>query len=114
MATTINLRLKMARPHKPFPVIPLVSYSAARDAGATLYFTGKPCPHGHIRPTYVQSRRCMECVREYNRVKAANKSKRRRQARALPPRMGPANVFALWPPRPDKVIIRQINVELAP
>lgn len=32
-------------------------------AGAKRYFTGKPCPHGHVSERYVSTMQCAECVR---------------------------------------------------
>jgi hypothetical protein len=35
----------------------------AKDAGHTLYNTGKPCPQGHIADRLVSNRACVECQR---------------------------------------------------
>lgn len=35
----------------------------ARACGSRLYFTGKPCPKGHITPKYTKQHRCTECNR---------------------------------------------------
>lgn len=35
--------------------------TAAREAGETLYYTGKPCVHGHICKRYVRCGGCVEC-----------------------------------------------------
>ncbi|MGR4927351.1 HNH endonuclease [Bradyrhizobium sp. CAR08] len=34
----------------------------AKAAGLLYYFTGKPCPHGHLATRNVASRNCMACV----------------------------------------------------
>lgn len=33
----------------------------ARVLGLSVYFTGKPCPHGHVAPRRVVNRNCTEC-----------------------------------------------------
>ena len=38
--------------------------SEARNKGHTRYFTGKPCPKGHISERWVASRACVECLAE--------------------------------------------------
>ena len=47
------------------------SRKEARALGLTLYFTGKPCPKGHISARRVncksESAYCEECLREKNR-----------------------------------------------
>lgn len=60
----------------------LVSRKNAKAAGITRYFTGKPCPHGHIAQRMTSGTACVECVRlrrlrnpdeNYERVKAWRK-----------------------------------------
>jgi len=41
---------------------PIVKRSAAKAVGLTRYFTGKPCPHGHVAERYVTSGGCCECT----------------------------------------------------
>lgn len=41
---------------------PIVKRAAAKAAGLTRYFTGKPCPHGHVAERYVTSGGCCECT----------------------------------------------------
>lgn len=36
----------------------------AKAIGATRYFTGKPCPKGHIAPRFTANFGCGECLRE--------------------------------------------------
>jgi len=33
------------------------------QAGESRYFTGNPCPHGHVAERYVKTWQCVECVR---------------------------------------------------
>lgn len=42
----------------------LATRAQARAAGATRYFTGKPCPQGHIAERIVSSKVCVDCNRE--------------------------------------------------
>jgi hypothetical protein len=37
--------------------------AAARVAGQVHYFTGEPCPEGHLAARYVSGRQCVECSR---------------------------------------------------
>lgn len=39
----------------------------ARRQGATYYFTGEPCKHGHVCERFTSSRACRECVYKRNR-----------------------------------------------
>lgn len=41
----------------------LLSRADAIAQGSTTYFTGKPCPHGHIDLRFVASYGCRECMR---------------------------------------------------
>lgn len=41
----------------------LISRQAAIDAGLKTYFTGKPCPHGHVAPRFVSSYGCTVCAK---------------------------------------------------
>jgi 5-methylcytosine-specific restriction endonuclease McrA len=43
---------------------PLVSISDARSAGLTRYFTGKPCPQGHVVERRVSNWKCLQCARD--------------------------------------------------
>ena len=37
------------------------SAQAAREVGARHYFTGKPCPRGHVGPRHTSAMKCCEC-----------------------------------------------------
>lgn len=41
----------------------LISRSEARVAGLTRFFTGKPCPQGHVCQRMVTNYDCVECLR---------------------------------------------------
>ena len=45
------------------------SQSEALRQGATYYFTGKPCKHGHYSERFAQNRNCRECLRLRNRAR---------------------------------------------
>ncbi len=42
----------------------LPTREAAKAAGHTFFFTGKPCKRGHVAPRYTTSPLCADCVRE--------------------------------------------------
>lgn len=42
---------------------PIVSRKQAKESGLTRYFTGKPCPHGHVSQRTTSGTACVECVR---------------------------------------------------
>lgn len=42
----------------------LVSRKDAKAAGLTRYFTGKPCPHGHVSQRMTSGTACVECLRQ--------------------------------------------------
>lgn len=45
----------------------LITLEQAKKAGLTVYFTGEPCPKGHVDFRQVSDRKCSECRREYRR-----------------------------------------------
>lgn len=51
----------------------LISRAQAIAAGLKFYFTGKPCPHGHIAERSVAACMCIICVREQHNAKAREK-----------------------------------------
>lgn len=40
----------------------IISRSEAREIGATRYFTGKPCKHGHVAERYTVKATCVTCA----------------------------------------------------
>lgn len=48
----------------------IVSRKAAREAGERFYFTGKPCPRGHISKRRVGNFNCVACEADTNAAKA--------------------------------------------
>ena len=44
----------------------VITRANARAAGLHRYFTGEPCPHGHVVERHVRSGGCVECLRLKN------------------------------------------------
>lgn len=42
---------------------PIVTRAEAREMGLPRYFTGKPCPHGHVAERFTSGGGCRECLR---------------------------------------------------
>jgi len=40
-----------------------LSKEQAEKTGSPVYWTGKPCKHGHVTHRYVGSRRCVTCAK---------------------------------------------------
>ncbi len=51
---------------------PVVPHALAKASGAKLYFTEKPCVHGHIAQRRVSSRMCVICDSEHCRAWGKN------------------------------------------
>jgi len=62
----------------------LISLSEAKRLGLKRYYTGRPCPHGHVAERSVVLHRCLECHRLYaSRLRARHRKKARvRELRA--------------------------------
>ncbi len=41
-----------------------ISLKQARELGLARYFTGKPCPHGHLSERWVIGNHCIDCSRD--------------------------------------------------
>lgn len=56
------------------PLTP-VNLPSSREEAAALgvrrYFSGEPCPHGHVAHRYTQNGYCVECQRVANRADRA-------------------------------------------
>lgn len=44
-----------------------ITRQEALKSGALRYFTGKPCPYGHVSERYVKTWQCVECIGKYAR-----------------------------------------------
>lgn len=42
----------------------IISRKEAKEQGLKYYFTGEPCPHGHVAERYVSNGRCVECTND--------------------------------------------------
>lgn len=56
----MTLTFPLTEDNKPLPSTP----AAAKAAGVTHYFTGKPCPRGHVAPRYASTAACTACAFE--------------------------------------------------
>lgn len=45
----------------------IITRDEAEAKGLKLYFTGKPCKHGHVVERTTKKRDCVECLRRYNK-----------------------------------------------
>lgn len=61
-----------------FSAMELISRSEAKAAGLTRYFTGRPCPKGHVVQRTVASKDCVRCALDRcSRIAKANPEKHR-------------------------------------
>lgn len=61
--------------------IPLISRSEAIEAEEKTYFTGKPCPLGHIRERFVSNFGCLGCLELKNKERNDIRKEKTRQLR---------------------------------
>ncbi len=60
----------------------IVTRTEAKERGLARYFTGKPCPHGHVAERWAITSRCVECDRKRHRkYDEANREKIREASR---------------------------------
>lgn len=45
----------------------IITRKEAMQRGLLRYFTGKPCPHGHVAERFVSSYGCVECTKEHSK-----------------------------------------------
>ncbi len=74
-------------------LVEIIKRSDAKKLGLTNYYTGEPCPKGHLSPRLVSTRNCLECVKiaqkkwravDENRLRElSNRNKIRRAHAAL-------------------------------
>jgi hypothetical protein len=57
----------------------IISRSEAKARGLKTYFTGKPCPHGHVAPRQTSNGICRECA--YDRTSQWRKQNWERKLR---------------------------------
>lgn len=53
----------------------IITRDKAKELGLRLYFTGKPCKHGHVCDRYVGGKWCVECRRLWNLANQTSKKR---------------------------------------
>lgn len=82
--------------------VEILTLDEARRIGATRYFTGEPCPRGHISERSVYLGRCLACGRESARASLSAKEYRKKNSKKIVAKN------ALWVKKnPDKVAAYQ-------
>ena len=66
-----------------FPVMEIISRKDAMALGLKRYFTGEPCPRGHIETRLCSSMACAECCREASRNTTLKRQQKRTEALQL-------------------------------
>lgn len=61
----------------------IIFRAEAKRAGLLKYFTGKPCPRGHLAPRFVGNTHCQKCDRDRAREYYRNNSERLRTAKTF-------------------------------
>ena len=59
----------------------IVTRKEAKERGLARYFTGKPCPHGHVAERWASTSSCVECDRKYREANPEKERERRRKYR---------------------------------
>lgn len=85
--------------------------AAAREVGARHYFTGAPCPKGHVTKRRTASAGCCECERELSfrrslspHVKEINRrNKQKQEYKAKQKEYAKSKTKGAWTPRPSGV-----------
>ncbi len=60
----------------------VITRKEAKERWLPRYFTGKPCPHGHVVERWTSTSCCVECDRKYyeaNREKIRERQRKYRQ-----------------------------------
>lgn len=65
----------------------IINRSIARDLGLKRYFTGKPCPKGHVSERWVSSKVCIDCRRLAHKLNAEAEKLYMRKRRAENPEL---------------------------
>lgn len=66
----------------------VVTRKEARESGLKRYFTGKPCPQGHLSERSTATADCIECNRSKNRVGDCSLKRMQKRERNLQDRYG--------------------------
>ena len=59
----------------------IVTRKEAKERGLARYFTGKPCPHGHVAERWASTSRCVVCDRKYREANPEKISESKRKYR---------------------------------
>ena len=59
----------------------IVTRKEAKERGLAWYFTGKPCPHGHVAERWASTSRCVVCDRKYREATVEKIRERKRKYR---------------------------------
>ena len=59
----------------------IISWKQAKQKNLKRYYTGKPCPHGHICERYVNNFGCSECQKQKCKTWEINNKKHRQEYR---------------------------------
>ncbi len=57
----------------------VITRKEAKERGLARYFTGKPCPHGHVAERWASTCSCVECDRKYHEANPEKERERRRK-----------------------------------
>lgn len=79
--------------------------SAAKAAGVSRYFTGNPCPKGHVSGRYVTTGSCVECLKLRSKNRTPEQKERAKILRA--------EKVALLPPKPPKLLTERQKAQLS-
>lgn len=59
----------------------IISRKEAKSLGIKRYYTGKPCPHGHVEPRYTHNGECEACARNRSSKKSKSVTKEQKKER---------------------------------
>jgi len=59
--------------------VDIVTRKEAKERWLPRYFTGKPCPHGHVAERWASTSRCVECDRKYREANPEKERERNRK-----------------------------------
>ncbi len=57
----------------------VITRKEAKERWLPRYFTGKPCPHGHVAERWASISSCVECYRKYREANPEKERERKRK-----------------------------------
>jgi len=63
----------------------VITRKEAKERWLPRYFTGKPCPHGHVAERWASTSSCVECARKYREANPEKTRERQRKYREANP-----------------------------